>query len=385
MGAQISIIVPIYNVEMYLPKCISSILQQTYQDIQVILVDDGSTDRSGKICDDFSKTDDRVEVIHKKNGGLVSARKAGLAAARGQYIGFVDGDDYIDPNMYGDLLDNLICTGADFVHTGLQRNGMHILQLTDEVLDISQNKAGFIEKYILSTDSEEHINHSVVTKLFKAEFIRQCYSEVPDSQAVGEDLINLIICILQGNRMSILNASYYHYTARNTSITQERNDTAYLTTIRLFQIIENILKKYDCYAEMKDMLEKDWLRLFLCSKLSQASYDRFKIQCYGIKDMSALLDKKIVIYGAGKIGRDYYAQICRYSRCKIAGWIDQNYQNIHYECVSLQGREDIKRLDFDILIIAVKYEKNALQIKKNLIEEDDVNEAKIMWIKPFLY
>lgn len=385
MKALISIVVPVYNVKTYLPKCILSIIQQSYHNIQIILVDDGSTDGSGKICDDFAKNDNRVEAVHKENGGLVSARKAGLAAAKGQYIGFVDGDDYIDENMYEDLLNNLLQTEADFVHTGLHKSGMDILQLGGRLLDISRDKASFIEKYVLSTDNEEHINHSVVTKLFKAEFIRKSYSEVPDSQAVGEDLINLIICILQGSTMSILDASYYHYNVRNTSITQERNSTAYLDTIRLFQIIEKIFKKYGYYDEVKDVLEKEWLRLFLCSKLSQSSYDKFKIQCYGIRDMQILLGKRIVIYGAGKVGRDYYAQICRYSKCKIAAWIDQNYQNIHYECTDVLGREVLKTLDYDILIIAVKYERNAQQIKNRLIDEDKVDKDKIVWIKPFLY
>ena len=89
----ISIIVPIYNVEEYLPKCIDSILNQTYKELEVILVDDGSPDSCGKICDRYAKKDERVKVIHQKNGGLSAARNSGLDCANGEYIGFVDSDD----------------------------------------------------------------------------------------------------------------------------------------------------------------------------------------------------------------------------------------------------------------------------------------------------
>jgi glycosyltransferase involved in cell wall biosynthesis len=109
----ISVIVPVYNVEKYLSKCIDSILNQTIKNLEIILVDDGSLDNSGKICDDFSKTDNRIIVIHKENGGLSSARNAGLEIAKGNYIGFVDSDDWLDENMYELLLDLLKATNSD--------------------------------------------------------------------------------------------------------------------------------------------------------------------------------------------------------------------------------------------------------------------------------
>ena len=105
--AEISIIVPVYNVEQYLENCIESILNQTFKDFELILVDDGSTDNSGKICDIYEKKDSRIKVIHKNNGGLSSARNTGLDIACGKYIGFVDSDDSIHPKMY-EVLYNLI-------------------------------------------------------------------------------------------------------------------------------------------------------------------------------------------------------------------------------------------------------------------------------------
>ncbi|MCQ9626454.1 glycosyltransferase [Cetobacterium somerae] len=106
MSPKISIIVPVYKVELYLRKCIDSILNQTFKDFELILVDDGSPDRCGEICDEYRKKDNRIKVLHKKNGGLSSARNAGLDIAKGDYIGFVDSDDWIESDMY-EVLYNL--------------------------------------------------------------------------------------------------------------------------------------------------------------------------------------------------------------------------------------------------------------------------------------
>lgn len=109
----ISVIVPIYKVEKYLTKCIDSILGQTYDQLEIILVDDGSPDNCGKICDIYKKNDSRIKVIHKRNGGLSDARNAGMQIATGNYIGFVDGDDYIAPDMYEHLYSVMKKNNAD--------------------------------------------------------------------------------------------------------------------------------------------------------------------------------------------------------------------------------------------------------------------------------
>lgn len=109
----ISIIVPVYNVEKYLKKCIESVLRQTYKDFELILVNDGSTDKSGKICDEYLKLDKRIRVIHKKNGGLSDARNIGIKAAKGEYIAFLDSDDWIENNCYETLINLIKENNAD--------------------------------------------------------------------------------------------------------------------------------------------------------------------------------------------------------------------------------------------------------------------------------
>lgn len=117
----ISVIVPIYNVADYLSKCIDSIINQTYRDLEIILVDDGSTDDCPKICDAYKEKDNRIIVIHKENGGLSDARNAGIEIAKGEYISFIDSDDYIDESMYETMLSNLEATDADLCICGFDR------------------------------------------------------------------------------------------------------------------------------------------------------------------------------------------------------------------------------------------------------------------------
>ena len=126
--ALISVIVPVYNVESYLPRCVDSICNQTYRNLEIILVDDGATDSSGRICDDYASRDPRVRVIHKANGGLSSARNAGLDVAQGEYISFIDSDDWIAPDTYDQMLAlaleeqvKLVCAGRFDVDGGTGR------------------------------------------------------------------------------------------------------------------------------------------------------------------------------------------------------------------------------------------------------------------------
>ena len=123
----ISIIVPIFNVEKYLDRCMDSLLNQTLKDIEIIMVDDGSPDNCPKMCEEYAKKDNRVKVVHKKNGGLGYARNSGLDVAMGEYVAFVDSDDYVDSSMYETLWNEACASSADAVFCGFkteQRNGI---------------------------------------------------------------------------------------------------------------------------------------------------------------------------------------------------------------------------------------------------------------------
>ena len=120
--AKISVIVPVYNLEKYIAQCIESIIDQTYKDLEILLIDDGSVDRSWEICNLYAAREPRIKVIHKENGGVVSARKVGIAKATGKYVGFVDGDDWIEPEMYRYLENIMEKYNVSIVESGILHN-----------------------------------------------------------------------------------------------------------------------------------------------------------------------------------------------------------------------------------------------------------------------
>ena len=121
MQPKVSVVVPVYNTKKYLSECLQSITSQTYKNLEIIVVDDGSTDGSDKICDYFSSKDRRIKVIHKKNEGVVVARKTGYEMATGEYLATVDSDDWIEPTMYQDMVEEILKENVDFVSVGYCR------------------------------------------------------------------------------------------------------------------------------------------------------------------------------------------------------------------------------------------------------------------------
>lgn len=209
----ISIIVPVYRVEAYLDRCVQSILNQTFSDFELILVDDGSPDRCGQMCDAYAQGDQRVRVLHKKNGGLSDARNAGIDAARGEYLGFVDSDDEIAPDMYESLLQNLVQGKADMAVCGLYDcyGDVKVPQ------DIQQGHflytAAEAVEYLLSGRS---VGLFAVNKLYK----RALFDEV--RYPVGrlyEDAFVIVDLLVQTDRVVVDTAPKYLYQRRQDSIT----------------------------------------------------------------------------------------------------------------------------------------------------------------------
>lgn len=183
MEELISIIVPIYNVEKYLENCLNSLLKQTYKNLQIILVDDGSTDSCKSICDKYKDLDNRIEVIHKQNGGLADARNVGLKKAKGKYIAFLDSDDYIYKTMYEDLYNILIENYADISQCEFLRIDEKNIGIEDKIIEEENAKRNIeskcysnIEalKILYGADEAEYVNKVVVwNKLYKKEVLEK--------------------------------------------------------------------------------------------------------------------------------------------------------------------------------------------------------------------
>lgn len=239
--ADISVIVPVYNVEALLPRCIESIVAQTKQNMEIILVDDGATDESGRICDEYAKKDERIVVIHKPNGGLTSAWKAGAAVAKGEYLGFIDSDDWIDADMYERMWESAKKYDSDMVVCGL------VFDYEDSNLENRKEISAFEKEYYDRKALEEIFPKLIndgsffgrilqparVTKLYRRELVEKNMGLCKDEVSVGEDMQLTLPCILDANSLSVVKDFYpYHYWFNQNSMTG-KFDPKYLDKIKI--------------------------------------------------------------------------------------------------------------------------------------------------------
>ncbi len=214
----ISIIVPVYNVRAYLRKCLDSICGQTYKNLEIVVVDDGSTDGSGEICDEYAQLDNRVKVIHSKNGGLSSARNIGLNNALGEYIGFVDSDDWIDYDMYEFLWELLNTRKADLAicsHYIEKQNKTKVKYVSNEVTELTSTKA------IRLLSEDKIIRNYACDKLFK----RYLFEELRfPLNRYFEDIAVMYKIFYNAQKIVMKGVPKYHYLIREDSIMQSLYD-----------------------------------------------------------------------------------------------------------------------------------------------------------------
>jgi glycosyltransferase involved in cell wall biosynthesis len=220
----VSVIVPIYNVAIYLHQCVNSLLEQSYKNIEIILVNDGSTDDGRIICESFAKKDDRVRVIHQKNKGLVSARKLGLANTSGDYIFNLDGDDWLDPACIDTLVNHAVLDDVDIVISGYYREfvGLEVL-IPPRVPAKLYNREGIVNEIFPKMIFDCNVNtHGISTfswgKLFKRKLILQHQFDVPEDITVGEDSVVTYPCIGNAKNLMVIDKPLYFYRQRTKSM-----------------------------------------------------------------------------------------------------------------------------------------------------------------------
>lgn len=304
MNEKISIIVPIYNVEKYLSQCIDSILSQTYKNLEIILIDDGTKDSSGMICDDYAKKDNRIKVIHQKNMGLSGARNTGLKNSTGDLITFVDSDDFIDNKMFETMLLSIKENDADIVECGTifcDENGNYIKDNTLNEVKIYKN-----EYQIKELLMNEDITTTSWGKLYKRKLFKNF--EFP-LEKYHEDTFTTYKLLHLSKKTTVLNKGFYHYrqvdgSIMNSSFKLKHLDSIEATLERSKFIEKNYpeYKKYD-YANIVYSCCKVYERILLSD-----FYDK-KI----IKNLQNLIRKYLIyflIYSKSKKSTKLFSIVC---------------------------------------------------------------------------
>ena len=297
MECTVSIIVPIYNVGKYLDDCINSILAQTFTDFELILVDDGSTDNSGAICDAFAKRDSRIKVIHKKNNGVVSARKDGILAAKGKYIGYVDGDDWIEKDMYEKLvcyMDKYDCdlVMCDIVHEDTARfleTGGTTDSIEDGYYDEKKMREKVFPTMVYSGRFYEFGIYPVVwNKLYKREKLIEHQCAVDNRITIGDDTACVFPYILDSKSMYFIKGvPLYHYRHPESSMTAAY-DKIYFKRIKvLYDFFKNTSLASSEYGGQLDYYYAYTIKTCISNELNSGNTQPFSEKLSHIKEICA--------------------------------------------------------------------------------------------------
>lgn len=214
MDDLISVVIPVYNIEKYLERCLKTVTGQTYQNIQIILIDDGSADNSLQMCNQWKQKDERIEVYHQPNGGVSSARNLGIEKALGEWIIFVDGDDWIEPDMLKRMYDRAIETGADmavcsFVLEDGEKSGISSVFKAEGIPQVISGKQA-VESRLNRRDAYD-VTNSPCNKLFRKKILDEHKLSFPVKRVMAEDMLFVIKAMLEVKRCVLLPDALYHY------------------------------------------------------------------------------------------------------------------------------------------------------------------------------
>ncbi|MGN1080768.1 MAG: glycosyltransferase family 2 protein [Acutalibacteraceae bacterium] len=224
--SRITAVVPVYNAQHTLNRCVDSILAQTIESFEILLIDDGSSDSSSQICDDYAAKDDRIKVFHKENGGVSSARNLGIENAAGEFIGFVDSDDYIAPEMFKELYDAAVSENAGVAVCGRVRKSSG--SKTEYVLDIPQ-KSISSEEALKLLISDDRFDNACYNKIFKSELIKA--NPFPANIRINEELMPIFHCIEGAERVALVNKIFYTVDTSGASATRAAFSEKFLDTL----------------------------------------------------------------------------------------------------------------------------------------------------------
>lgn len=354
MSPLLSVVVPVYNVEPYIEECIESVVNQSYSNFELLLVDDGSTDNSLSMCKKYASEDSRVKVISQHHSGPFEARKSGVLQSKGDYITFLDADDFIDETSYVLAVNDMENAVDVIVFDILRYFNEEEVRFDTGLLDEKIYTRSEIEHMIFpimiwdERYGKAAIDPSLVNKVYKADLLKHYYTVSHDIKFhYGEDVAVVYPVLKEATSIAVHHEAYYYHRQRNKGeIAPYIKDEKYMDKLyALYRCLVTDLGEEKTFRKQIDLFYMHSIELVK--------------QKYGIPqnlpDVIFPFDKvnkgeKIVLYGAGNIGRLYMKQLSRCSYCDVTQWVDQNYKQLE-ECIS--SPEEIMSADYEKIVIAI--------------------------------
>lgn len=375
----ISVIVTVYNNEKYLNQCIDSILNQKYKNLEIILVDDGSTDGSPEICDKYREIDKRINVIHQENQGCIQARQHGFQISRGNYIGFIDSDDWIAADMYEYLMSIVQEKKCEIVSMGYTTvMDKEEMQVDDATLfgffEKGKNLDELISKMMYDPEMQKRgIHPSLCTKIIRRDLLEKAFANVDGNITMGEDASIFYVCCLEAEKIFIARKYKYYYRIHEDSMCRSMTINSLRDIYCFYCYMDTILSRYNMQNNLLKQLKK-----YVWTLLDESLKQVFNLQlgkAYVFPYAQIEKNSDIILYGAGEVGQSYYLQVRDNHYCNIVAWADKNSGN------NIICPDKVIEFYFSKILIAVKGKETADEITKELLELG-IDENLLLWIEP---
>lgn len=382
----VSIIIPAYNIEAYIADCVESVLGQTYRNLEIIIVNDGSTDGTAVCCNDLAVSDSRITVIHQKNAGVVSAREAGISASHGQFLSFIDGDDWVEPDMIEEMVGEI--GNADMISAGVYREYFpgNIIKRMDRfgpgIYRGKQDLSYIYEKMIYDQELKvlQPMTPWIFNKLYIGSKVKKIHKNIDEDIAFAEDSIFLYQYMLEECESIVISKKcFYHYRYRIDSAVHAINEHALADINKVYLVLKRLFQEHWKKRELLFQLQ-NWVMVLTCSAVSERmGFDkRISIPEF-LGNMKDVSNRKLILYGAGKAGRDIYRQLVEFGY-EILAWVDRGYQHYQEMGLHVKSPDEIRGYDYDMILIAIEDKKTADNIKKILVKKG-IPENCIIWNK----
>lgn len=383
---KISVIVPMFNSEKTISTCIKSIQRQTLNEIEIILVNDGSTDETLNICNKYRENDHRISIISQDNKGLMEARKVGVEYAHADIIGFVDSDDWIEDDMYECLLGAFTYNNCDIVSSGIYRDFLdkeYTIEKTDNYREgiYCDLLTQIYPTMFWKDDVDDYgLYGTLVNKIFKKKILKKVYDDIDCRIFYGEDCLTTYAYMMLASSIFIYKKSFYHYNILSNSMCRTKNEKLLNNTYYLYNELKRI---FSGYGELSYILLRQ-VRHYILEVENHTldiMYD-IKIFSGGIRryNYPEVCNKRVILYGAGGSSVALYNYLVKEAKCILVAWLDKNPDGKESYCLYNIGKaEEIRYTDYDYIVIGVLDKGLSERIRNELKEIYYVDDNKILW------
>ena len=383
---KVSVIIPIYNAAQYLHKCLKSVISQTYKNLDIILIDDGSLDDSYDIAKEYQEKDSRIRLFTQTNIGLIATRKRGIELAEGEIVGFVDSDDWIEPIMYERLVQCMEENECDLVTSGIYRDyadgsRKEWYDLYPEGVYVNLESAIYPSMLHDFKKNEMGLKCTLVNKLYRRQILQDIYGEIDTREFYGEDALTIYPYCLRCKRIYILNEAYYHYYIRNNSMCRAANEKLAINTYYLYNGLRDAFMESNCANSLLKQLKHYLFQLESHTLKVLYNIDTLAYAKWDFSKYKDIFGKRIVIYGAGACGQALYRELDSLGyKENVVAWVDKNPEGKTEQCMyEITAIKEIVDKKFDYLIIAIKSQNIAIEVMKELTKDYAVEEDKVVW------